>query len=131
MTLHLRVLQPTRVVVDAAVHKVDAEGLHGHFTLLPRHVDVVAALVPGLLFWLDDEERCAAVDGGLLIKRGREVTIGTARAIVGTSLGDLRRTVREGFKVVDAREQAARSAMARLEVDFIQRFLDLEERGRA
>lgn len=129
MTMRLRVLLPTSVLIDATVRQVDAEGHHGHFTLLPRHVDVVAALVPGVLSWLEDEERVAALDGGVLVKRGAEVTIGTARAVVGTSLADLRRTVDEQFTDAEARERTARNAVARLEVDFIQRFLKLEEHG--
>jgi F-type H+-transporting ATPase subunit epsilon len=129
MTMRLRVLLPTSVLIDAPVRQVDAEGHHGHFTLLPRHVDVVAALVPGVLSWLEDEERVAALDGGVLVKRGAEVTIGTARAVVGTSLADLRRMVDEEFRDAEARERTARSAVARLEVDFIQRFLKLEEHG--
>ena len=107
-----------------------AEGQHGHFTLLPRHADVVTVLVPGLLAWLDDEERFAAVDGGLLIKRGADVTIATERAVVGSGLGELRRTVEQDFRATDERERVARGAMARLEVDFIQRFMALEERTR-
>ena len=128
--MHLKVLLPTNVVVDAPVRKVSAEGQHGHFTLLPRHADVVTVLVPGLLAWLDDEERFAAVDGGLLIKRGADVTIATERAVVGSGLGELRRTVEQDFRATDDRERVARGAMARLEVDFIQRFMALEERTR-
>jgi F-type H+-transporting ATPase subunit epsilon len=131
MTMRLRVLLPTSVLIDATVRQVDAEGQHGRFTLLPRHVDVVAALVPGVLWWLEDDERVAAVDGGVLVKRGADVTIGTARAVVGTSLASLRRTVEEEFRAAEAREQTARGAVARLEVDFIQRFLKLEEHGGA
>ncbi len=131
MNMRLRLLLPTSVLVDTAAQRISAEGQHGSFTLLPRHVDTVAALVAGLVSWdAEGTETFAAVDGGLLIKRGREVTIGTHRAALGTGLGDLRRTIEQEFRVLDEREQATRGAMARLEADFIQRFLDLEERGR-
>ena len=130
MIMRLRVLLPTRVLVEAGAHKITAEGQHGSFTLLPRHVDIVAALVTGLLSWeADGVEAFAALDGGLLIKRGPEVTIGTHRAVLGPALGALRRTIEQEFRVRDEREQAARGAMARLEVDFIQRFLEMEKRG--
>ena len=130
--MRLRVLLPTSVMVDASVSRITAEGHHGHFTLLPRHVDVVAALVPGLLSWgTGDEETFAAIDGGLLVKRGPDVTVGTYRAVMGAGLGALRRMVEQEFRIADERERVARSAMARLEVDFIQRFLDMEERRRA
>ena len=42
--MHLKVLLPTRVLVDEAVSKVVAEAENGSFGLLPRHVDFVAAL---------------------------------------------------------------------------------------
>ena len=129
MTMHLRVLLPTNVLVDVTVRKISAEGAHGHFTLLPRHVDVAAALVPGILSWLEDRERLAAVSGGLLIKRGTDVTIATERAVLGTGLAELRRTVEQDFRIGDERERVARGAMARLEVDFIQRFMNLQERA--
>lgn len=129
--MHLRVLLPTNVLVDATVGRISAEGHHGHFTLLPRHVDVAAPLMPGILSWVDDMERFAALAGGLLIKRGAEVMIATDRAVLGASLGELHRTVEQDFRIVDERERVARGAMARLEVDFIQRFMELRERSRA
>lgn len=132
MTMQLRVLLPTRVLVQADARTITAEGQHGRFTLLPRHVDVVVALVTGLLSWeTDGVEAFAALDGGLLIKRGSEVTIGTRRAVLGPALGTLRRTIEQEFAVRDEREQAARGAMARLEVDFIHRFLEMEKHGDA
>lgn len=130
MTMHLRVLLPTGVLVETGADKIRAEGQHGSFTLLPRHADVVIALVTGLLSWESDgDEAFAAVDGGLLIKRGHDVTIGTHRAVRGQALGALRRTIEQEFRVRDEHERAAGGAMARLEVDFIQRFLEMEQRG--
>ena len=35
MIMRLRVLLPTRVLVEAGVQKITAEGQHGSFTLLP------------------------------------------------------------------------------------------------
>ncbi len=130
MTMHLRVLLPAGVLVDAAADKISAEGQHGNFTLLPRHVDVVVALVTGIVSWqADGQETFAAVDGGLLIKRGADVTVGTHRAVVGPELGSLSRTIAHEFRVRDEQARAAGNVMARLEVDFIQRFLELEQRG--
>lgn len=127
--MRLKVLLPAAVAIDVAAGKVSAEGLQGHFTLLPRHVDTMAVLVPGLLAW--DEagvEQFAAVDGGVLVKRGAEVIIGTSRAVRSGDLGALRRTLEEDFRALDERERAARNAISRLEVDFIQRFLEIEDR---
>jgi F-type H+-transporting ATPase subunit epsilon len=128
--LHLRLLIPTAVLLDRHVVKITADGAHGNFTLLPHHVDFVAALVPGLLAYegADGLEAFAAVDEGLLVKCGPEVTVSTRRAVIGGALGRLRQTVEEEFRSIDERERAARGVVARLEADFIRRLLDLGER---
>ena len=110
MIMRLRVVLPTRVLVEAGAQKITAEGQHGSFTLLPRHVDIVATLVTGLLSWeADGAEAFAALDGGLLIKRGPNVTIGTHRAVLGPALGALRHTIEQEFRVrgVQTGEQPA------------------------
>ncbi|NMC75543.1 MAG: F0F1 ATP synthase subunit epsilon, partial [Geobacteraceae bacterium] len=45
--MKLTVLLPTGVLVDQEVTKVTAEAENGSFCLLPRHIDFLAALVPG------------------------------------------------------------------------------------
>ena len=132
MTLRLRLLVPTTVLLDVHVSKITADGEHGSFTLLPHHVDFVAALVPGLLAYegADGPEAFAAVDEGLLVKCGPEVTISARRAVVGGALGRLRQTVEEEFRSLDEGERVARGVVARLEADFVRRFLELGERAR-
>jgi F-type H+-transporting ATPase subunit epsilon len=118
--------------MDQQVTKVTAEAEHGSFCLLPRHVDFVAALVPGLLAFEDDagQERFAAVDEGVLVKRGEEVLVSTRQAILGGELGQLRRVVSEQLAVLDDRARAAQSAAAKLEASFLHNYLRLnEERG--
>ena len=44
--MQLKVLLPSRILVDEAVTKVTAEGEDGCFCLLPRHVDFTTALAP-------------------------------------------------------------------------------------
>jgi F-type H+-transporting ATPase subunit epsilon len=130
--MRLRILLPSMVLADTPARKVTANGLHGSFTLLPRHVDFLAALAPGLLAYepADGGESFAAVDGGLLVKYGADVLVSTARAVVGDDLATLRQTVDREFLAVDDRERATRGVMARLEADFIRRFLELGDRAR-
>ena len=131
--MRLRILVPSMVLADTPAQKITANGLHGSFTLLPRHVDFLAALVPGLLAYeaVDGQEAFAAVDGGLLVKYGQDVLISTARAVVGGDLMTLRHTVDRQFLAIDERERATRGVMARLEADFIRRFLEMGDRTRA
>ena len=127
--MKLKLLIPTHMVVDQEVAKVVAEGEHGSFCLLPQHVDFLAVLVSGLLAFEDQagKEQFAAVDEGLLVKRGDEVLVSTRQATRGADLDELRSTVREEFTTLDDRERAAQAATAKLEASFLRRYLELAE----
>jgi F-type H+-transporting ATPase subunit epsilon len=125
----LKVLLPTRVCLEEEVTKVIAEAENGSFCLLPRHIDFATSLVPGILSFHreDGTEEFLAVDGGVLIKCGPEVSVSTRNVVHSSDLGKLRQTVREEFRVLDEREKKARSALARLEASFVQHYLEIEE----
>lgn len=125
--MRLRVMLPSRILLDQEVVKVVAEAQNGSFCLLPRHVDFVAALVPGLLNLVSPNgaEEFIAVDEGALVKCGGEVLVSVRHAVRGRDLGSLRRTVEEEFKLLDETEKAARAAMARMEADFIRHLMEL------
>ena len=127
--MRLKVLLPAEILVDEAVKKVIAEAENGSFCLLPRHIDFVAALVPGILQFVsaDDREEFLAVDDGVLIKCAEQVLVSVRNGIRGASLGDLRRTVEQRFKKLDEQQKKNRATMARLEVGFVRQFIRLEE----
>jgi len=128
--MKLKILLPTEIMVDEEVTKVTAEAGNGSFCLLPRHIDFVAALAPGLLSFVkagDGQEEFLAVDEGVLVKCGPEVLVSTRQAVRGPELGRLRQTVDQTFKVLTDQEKRTRSALANLEANFIRRFLKLEE----
>jgi F-type H+-transporting ATPase subunit epsilon len=127
--MRLKLLTPTRVVVDEEVAKVAADAEHGSFCLLPEHVDFLAALVPGLLAFEDEvgQERFVGVDEGVLVKRGDDVLVSTRQATRGADLEKLRDTVREEFAALDDHEQAARAATAKLEASLLRGYLELTE----
>jgi F-type H+-transporting ATPase subunit epsilon len=128
MSMRLQVVTPGAVVIDVAAEKVSTEAMNGAFTLLPRHVDFVAALVPGLLSYVADEvERLVAVDGGILVKRGRSVRVATAAAIPGDDVLGLQRALRATFQESTESERRARTAIAHLETDAVRRLLELED----
>ncbi len=136
--MRLIISLPTETVVDQSVRRVAAEGLEGRFTLLPRHVDCVSGLVPGVLSFTpapdaagaEDEdqpqpaERFAAIDEGILVKCGDETRISVRNAALGGELGELERIVREQFQEVSEQEEKVRSAAARLEAGFARKFLE-------
>ena len=127
--MHLKVLLPTAVLVDETVSKVIAEAQDGAFCLLPKHVDFVAALVPGILqYWTQAGERFLAVDEGTLVKCGTQVLVSTRNAVAHRSLDALKATVSKEFHLLDEHERQARTALGRLEASAMRRFLELQER---
>lgn len=128
--MRLKILLPTDVLVDANVSKVVAEAENGSFGLLPRHVDFVAALVPGILAYVDGDgqQGLVGIDEGILVKCGDEVRVATGRAIRGSDLATLKRDVERWFLEIDEQAAVARSAMARLEAGVIRRFTELKQR---
>jgi F-type H+-transporting ATPase subunit epsilon len=130
--MKMKVLLPTKVLVEEDVRKITAEAQNGAFCLLPKHIDFVAALVPGLLSFETEQgkEVFLAVDEGTLVKCGDETLVSVRNAVRGTDLGKLRQTVREQFDVLDEHEKRARSASAKIEAGFVRRFLELHGHGR-
>jgi F-type H+-transporting ATPase subunit epsilon len=121
----LRILRPERVVLDEPVDTIVAEGLNGFFGLLPRHIDVVVPLVPGILTCTrDGTETVVAVDEGVLVKCGSEVLVSVRDAVVGPSLHALTATVRERFDARREQEKALHAALAKLETEVVRRFTD-------
>lgn len=132
-TMHLKVLLPTEVLVDEPVVRLVAEAENGFFCLLPRHIDFVAALVPGVLAFHDASgaEHFAAVDEGTLVKCGADVLVSTWKGVLGTDLDRLRDIVDKTFLELDEHERKARTALARLEAGTLRGFLELQERFHA
>ncbi len=122
----LKILLPERVVLNEEVSKVVAEAPDGAFGLLPRHIDFVAPLVPGILaYTTDEEEAFVAVDEGVLVKCGREVLVSVRDAVATSDLGTLEETVRERFRTRRAQEEEMHAALAKLEAEVVRRFIEL------
>ena len=123
--MKLTVFQPETVCLDETVVKVVAQGSGGAFGLRPRHRDLVAALSPGILaYWTaDGAEHFLAVNGGILVKQGETVQVATRMAVTG-KLGSLKETVHRFLTDMDDRQRQTRVVVARLEADFIRRFVE-------
>ncbi len=97
--MRLKVMLPTETVVDEEILRLVAEAPNGAFGLLPRHIDFVTALTPGVLLYEDTggTERFLGIDQGILVKLQDEVLVSTRGAVVGAGLDDLREAVRESL----------------------------------
>ncbi len=127
MVLNLKILLPAEVLLEVEVEKVTAEAENGFFTLLPRHIDFVAALTPGIFSYVTSsgEERFLALDEGVLVKQGDQVYVSASRAVPGDDLEHLQDIVENELKVLDESEKKARTVMSRLEADTLRRFTRL------
>jgi len=132
---HLRLLitAPSGFRLEETVLRIVAEAENGAFCLLPRHQDFASSLVPGVFEFTSTTgvEHFLAIDSGLLVKNGTEVSVCIRHAVRGDDLTTLKRIVDDEFAALDDRERAARSAVARLEADFTRRFLNLREHDHA
>lgn len=129
--MRLQVFLPTTTLVNTEIRRLYAEGGEGCFCLLPRHIDYVSALVPGILSYVDPEgqEHFLAVDEGILVKCGPEVRISVRNAVEGGRPGELRAAIEKVMDEREEQEKVARSALARLEAGMVRRFLELEHYG--
>ncbi|MGK7884849.1 MAG: F0F1 ATP synthase subunit epsilon [Crocosphaera sp.] len=125
--MHLKVLVPTEVFVDANVIKIVAEAENGSFCLLPHHIDFLAALVPGILSYTleNKEEVFLAINEGILVKQGNDIFVSTLQAVQDKDLETLQTTVSKKFRILDEREKLIRSALAKFEATIIRRFRDI------
>ena len=124
--INLKVLLPFEVFAEkTGVLRIVAETRAGSFGLLPRRLDCVAALAPGILVYETEAEGevYMAVDEGVLVKTGLDVLVSVRNAIGGTDLGELRDSVEREFLDLNEREQGVRSVMAKMESGFIRRMV--------
>lgn len=126
--MKMTILLPFKVFMETDdVTRIVIETANGSYGLYPRRLDCVAALVPGILVYetAADGEAFAAIDEGVLIKTGLDVSISVRNAIGGKDLAHLRDVVEEDFMKLNEREQLARSAMSKMETRFLRRLKDM------
>lgn len=125
--MNLKVLLPFHIFAEkTGVSRLVAETREGSFGLLPRRLDCVAALAPGILIYENaaEGEVYVAVDEGVLVKTGMDVLVSVRNAIGGTDLGQLREAVEREFLHLNEREQNVRAVLAKMESGFIRRFAE-------
>jgi F-type H+-transporting ATPase subunit epsilon len=124
--MQLKIFLPFRIFTEkAGVTRIVAETYQGSVGFLPRRLDCVAALVPGILIFESEEqgEAYVAVDEGVLVKKGLDVLVSVRNAIGGDDLGLLRAAVDREFRNLDEQEQSVRQVLAKMESVFIRRLV--------
>jgi F-type H+-transporting ATPase subunit epsilon len=123
--MNLTILLPHRVFTEKkGVLRIVGETENGSFGLLPRRLDCLAALVPGILVYetVPEGDVFVAVDEGILVKTGRDVLVTVRKAIGGVDLDRLREAVDREFLTLSEREKIVRSVMDKMETRFIRLF---------
>lgn len=127
--MKLIVRLPSEILLEEEVDRIKAEAENGWFGLLPHHVDFVTALVPGVMTFqpCGKPQEYLAVDHGILVKCGAEVSVSTRNAVRGTSLEKLQSEVEIQFRARAERDKAARVYEAKLEADLVRHLLEAEK----
>src|SRR3989344_1273162 len=80
-TLHLKIITPSKVIVEDYVEAVTAPGADGEMTVLPQHANLFSMLKEGILkIQKKSEEDFLAIGGGFLETDGIELNILVSRA---------------------------------------------------
>ena len=96
---------------------------------MPQRLDCVAALLPGILTYesITGVVKYIAVDKGILIKAGENVTVSVRNAIGGSDLGKLHESVEKEFKELDDNEKSVQSVMVKMESSFMLRLQKFQQ----
>jgi len=121
--MDLKILLPYKVFMNCSnISSVVVDTNAGSYGFLPQRLDCVAALVPGILTYetATGGVHYVAIDEGVLIKTESQIQVSVRNAIGGVDLGKLRESIEKEFKNLDESERFARTAVAKLESEFIQ-----------
>lgn len=127
MYINLKIFLPYQIFIEKNnVLSVVVETPKGSLGLLPRRLDCVTALVPGILIYKTeaDEEVYVAVDEGVLVKTGQEILVSVRNAISEKDLTQLQEKVKREFLALDEREMGVRSVLAKMESGLIRRLAE-------
>ena len=131
--MKLTVLLPFKILVEETpVLSIVVETRDGSFGLLPNRLDCVAALVPGILVYHTEngDENLLAVDEGILVKTGSDVSVSVRRALASNDINQLHQQVEQEYQTLNEEQQTMHSIMAKLESGFLHRFARFEKNER-
>lgn len=122
--MKLTVFTPLGEVLKSKITKVTVETLNGYCTLLPKHVDMAAAMGENIVTYTTEQNQVkyVACHRGIVVKKGDAVTITVQNAVMSDTLEELTDVINRDFKQTDEQRKELNSAMARLELGIIRGF---------
>jgi F-type H+-transporting ATPase subunit epsilon len=126
--MNLKIFLPYEVLADLnGIQRIVAETIEGSIGFLPHRLDCVSVLKPGILTYQTAEgDVYVAVDTGILVKTGLNVSVSVRDAVLGSGLDPLRAEVEKKFLHLDEQEREMRTALAKIERGFVHRFLEIQ-----
>ncbi len=131
MTLGLKILVPDALVLDTRVSAVQAADATGRFGLRPGHESFVTVLAPSLLVYTDEagKERYAAVDGGVLLLEGDQISVVTREAVLADRLEDVAERAAAILDVRRRQEQHARAEFDELQTALVKQLAGIAKQS--
>ncbi|NGP89866.1 F0F1 ATP synthase subunit epsilon [Fodinibius halophilus] len=127
--MHLKIMVPERIITEVDADKIIAEAYNGFFCLKPKHIDFTAALKRGILYYYsNNDEQIIAIDKGILVKCGANVSVSVLNAIRGENLNEIEQQVQVEFSKAQDLEEASVQALKNLEAELVQHFVDLQKK---
>ena len=128
--MQVNILLPNQIFAQlSGISNLIVETPSGSFGILPHRLDCITPLVPGILTYQCNNQapQFVAIDQGVLVKTGKQVSISVRRAISGQSLETLQQAVTQEFIHLDEEQQALRAVLAKLESGFLKQFSSLSK----
>jgi F-type H+-transporting ATPase subunit epsilon len=126
--MQLKVLIPSRVILDTKVDKIVCEDTNGSFCILPKHIDCVRILIPSILsFSYQNVEKYIGIDEGIFVKCKKHVSISVKKAISDVELGEIKKGLEENLQNLDEDEKKIKRILTELEMDFIKRYTEIKK----
>ena len=128
--MNLKILLPFKIFMELSnIARVVVDTSNGSYGFLPQRLDCVASLVPSILTYENSNGKIfyVAIDEGVLIKTEKNIQVSVRNAIAGADLGKLHESIEKEFKNLDERERSVRTAVAKLEIEFIQNIQKLHQ----
>lgn len=123
----LKILLPTGIFLEESnISNIVAESSIGFFGLLAHRLDCATSLVPSILIYHNESENFIALDRGVLMKTGLNITVSVRNAIKGKGLDQLQQAIDEKFRKIDEQESKVRQVMAKMEGTFLKHLSDFK-----
>lgn len=125
----LTVYLPFQILIQQPIQKITFESIDGFHTILPKHIDYATALKTGIVRYQDKNGQTGylACDEGILIKKGKNISLSTRLGIKNNNLKELENVIKTDFKKMEETRKESNKTMAQLELTLARGLLQLNK----